>query len=55
MYWLVWSNPNKRYLIAADSFDEALAKGREIDPKVSIAQMHNPTTESLIENLCKIY
>lgn len=40
MMWKVWNTatPDTVYYIAADSFDEAIRKGRELDPDVSAGQ-----------------
>ena len=42
MVWCVWCDANEKYLVEADTSDEALLKGRKIDPKIYVTQVYLP-------------
>lgn len=42
MTWCVWYDSNKKYLVEAETSDEALRKGREIDPRACATQVYLP-------------
>lgn len=49
MHWTVWYDTNHKHLVEAGSFDEAIAKGREIDPRICLAQRHDSVVENPAE------
>lgn len=46
MLWCVWYDANCKYLVEASSSDEALQKGREIDPRAYATQVYLPELSS---------
>lgn len=41
MTWCVWYDADRKFLVEADTSDEALKKGRKIDPKACCTQVYN--------------
>lgn len=52
MTWCVWYDPNRKYLVEADSSDEALTKGQEIDPRVNATQVYDPSLAEFYWGYC---
>lgn len=42
MTWCVWYDFDNKLLVEAETSDEALQKGREIDPRVYATQVYIP-------------
>lgn len=42
MLWYVFGTTDKAYIVEADTSDEALQKGRRIDPSVCATQVYKP-------------
>ena len=58
MLWYVFGTTDKAYIVEADTSDEALQKGRHIDPSVCATQVYKPEftqcyTHHIIEKIPK--